>query len=52
MIKNKKEGIKLFKFLFISNKTKFKRLTQPGLTRYNWVQQEFEEESSDVNINI
>jgi len=50
MIKNKKESLKLFRFIFISSKFKFKRLTQPGLTRYNWSQQDFEEESHDVNI--
>ena len=45
--KNKNSSINLFKFMFITSKTKFKRLSQPGLTRYNWDQQDYETESSD-----
>ncbi len=48
MLKFRNNGLNLFRFFFISSKSKYKRIAQPGLTRYNWNQQDFEEQSSDV----
>jgi len=36
-------------FFNVINKTKFKRMTQPGLTRYNWEQQnDYQTTTADV----
>lgn len=48
MLKLWKNNTKLFRFFFVSAKTKYNRNTQPGLTRYDWANDDFEEHNTDV----